>query len=79
MTTKARKTKIDLADLVTGDDIADRLDRAEALAYVLADAAAAGIGVDEEHVNHIGQVIAREVAEAKTLLADYLKQQKEAA
>lgn len=57
--------------IVTRDDIADRLDRAQALAYVLADAAGGELGVEADNVHQVGLVIAEEIKQAQKLLVRY--------
>ncbi len=57
---------------VTQDDITDRLDRAQALAYVLADAAGGNLGVEPENVHQVGLAIADGIRQAQELLARYL-------
>ncbi len=71
MKTNPRKTSEDPADVVTCDDIAVRLGRAQSLAEVLADAAGGGLGVEDENVLTVGLVIADELKQAQELLARY--------
>ncbi len=59
---------------VTRDDIADRLARAQALAYVLADAAGGGLGVETDNVHQVGLVIAEEIKQAQKMLERYEKE-----
>ena len=56
---------------VSREEITDRLDRAQALAYVLADAAGGDLGVEDENVHQVGLVIAREIKQAQELLERY--------
>jgi hypothetical protein len=50
------------------EEITDKLDRAKALAYVLADAAGGGVGVEDENVNHVCHMIVQEIERARELL-----------
>ncbi len=67
------------------DDITDKLDRAKALAYVLADAAGGDLNVEDENTHQVSLMIANELKQAQELLARYereveqLRKAKEAA
>lgn len=50
------------------EEITERLERAKALAYVLADAAGGDLGVEAENVHHVSLMIAREILQAHELL-----------
>lgn len=54
------------------EDIEEKLDRAKALAFVLADAAGGDLGVEADNVHHVGLMIAREVEQARELLEKYV-------
>lgn len=56
---------------VTYDDITDKLDRAQAMAYILADAAGGDLGVESENVHQVGLVIANEIKQVQELLERY--------
>lgn len=50
------------------EDIAEKLERAKAMAFVLADAAGGELGVEADNVHHVGLMIAREVEQALELI-----------
>jgi hypothetical protein len=56
---------------VSRDNITDRLDRAQSMAYVLADAAGGDLGVEDENVHQVCLLIAEEIKQAQELLARY--------
>ena len=56
---------------VSREEITDRLDRAQAMAHVLADAAGGDLGVEPENVHQVSLVIAREIKQAQELLERY--------
>lgn len=76
MKTNPRKPSTDPADVVTRDDIAVKLERAQSLAEVLADAAGGGGDIASDNVYNVGLIIASEIAQAHELLEHYKGQAK---
>lgn len=63
------------------EDLSEKLERAKAMAFVLADAAGGDLGVEPDNVHHVSLMIAREVEQAHAMIQKHFDttQQKRAA